>query len=116
VSEQIGWYLTIKFTGAAIQMAKGYWIARVDVSNEEAYGQYRELNGIAFSKFGGRFVVRGPAGKVVKGVPRKHNVVLEFPTYEAALACYESPEYQAAKRFLDLVGDIDLIIIPEYEV
>ena len=96
-------------------MTKGYWIARVDVSNEEAYGQYRELNCIAFTKFGGRFVVRGPAGKVVKGVPRKHNVVLEFPTYEAALACYESPEYQAAKKFLDLVGEVDLIIIPEYD-
>jgi uncharacterized protein (DUF1330 family) len=96
-------------------MAKGYWIARVDVLNEAAYGQYRELNGIAFAKFGGRFVVRGPAGKVVKGVAKKQNVVLEFPTYEAALDCYESPEYQAAKKFLDQVGEVDLIIMPEYE-
>jgi uncharacterized protein (DUF1330 family) len=112
---QFGGYLAIKFTWMGIQMTKGYWIARVDVSNEEAYGRYRELNGIAFSKFGGRFVVRGPAGKVVKGEPRKHNVVLEFPTYEAALACYESQEYQAAKKFLDLVGEVDLIIIPEYD-
>jgi uncharacterized protein (DUF1330 family) len=98
-----------------LRMTKGYWIARVDVSNEDAYKQYRELNGIAFSKFGGRFVVRGPAGKVVKGVSRKHNVVLEFPTYEDALACYESAEYQAAKNFLDQVGEVDLIIVPEYE-
>ena len=95
-------------------MGKGYWIARVDVADDEAYAKYRELNHIAFSKFDGRFIVRGPAGKVVKGVPRKHNVVLEFPTYEAALACYESPEYQAAKKFLDQVGEVDLIIIPEY--
>ncbi|XZE20499.1 DUF1330 domain-containing protein [Pirellulaceae bacterium SH449] len=96
-------------------MPKGYWIARVDVSNEEAYARYRELNGIAFAKFHGNFIVRGPAGKVVKGVPRQHNVVLEFPDYETALACYESPEYQAAKSHLDQAGEIDLIIMPGYE-
>lgn len=96
-------------------MAKGYWIARVDVANEEAYARYRELNGIAFAKFDGKFIVRGPAGKVVKGVPRQHNVVLEFPDYETALACYESPEYQAAKSHLDQAGEMDLIIVPGYE-
>lgn len=95
-------------------MAKGYWVARVDVTNEEAYGRYRELNAIAFAKYDGKFIVRGPAGKVVKGTPRKHNVVLEFKDYETALACYESPEYQAAKVFLDQVGEIDLVIVPGY--
>lgn len=93
---------------------KGYWIARVDVSNEEAYTRYRELNVIAFRKYGGAFIVRGPAGKVAKGTPRKHNVVVEFKDYDTALTCYESPEYQAAKVFLDQVGEIDLVIIPGY--
>ena len=96
-------------------MAKGYWVARVDVSNEEAYGRYRELNSIAFRKYGAKFLVRGPAGKVAKGTPRKHNVVLEFKDYETALACYESPEYQAAKVHLDSVGEIDLVIVPGTE-
>lgn len=95
-------------------MARGYWVARVDVSNEEAYARYRELNAIAFEKYGAKFLVRGPAGKVAKGTPRKHNVVLEFKDYETALACYESPEYQAAKVFLDQVGEIDLVIVPGY--
>ena len=96
-------------------MAKGYWIARVDVLDEDAYEKYRDLNHIAFSKYQARFVVRGSAGKVAKGTARKHNVVLEFPSYEAAMECYESPEYQAAKHFLDQAGDVDLIIIPGYE-
>lgn len=93
-------------------MAKGYWVARVDVANEEAYARYRALNAVAFEKYGATFLVRGPAGKVVKGTPRKHNVVLEFKDYNTALACYESPEYQAAKVFLDQVGEIDLVIVP----
>ncbi|MGL5445897.1 MAG: DUF1330 domain-containing protein [Rhabdaerophilum sp.] len=96
-------------------MAKGYWVARVDVSDEAAYARYRELNAVAFQKYGAKFLVRGPAGKVVKGTPRKHNVVLEFADYDTALACYESPEYQAAKVFLDQVGEIDLAIIPGFE-
>ncbi len=92
--------------------AKGYWVARVDVANAEAYARYRDLNAIAFEKYGARFLVRGPAGKVAKGQARQHNVVLEFKDYDTALACYESPEYQAAKVFLDQVGEIDLVIVP----
>lgn len=94
---------------------RGYWIARVDVTNPDAYGRYRELNAIAFQKYGGRFIVRGPAGKVARGSARKHNVVLEFKDYDTALACYESPEYQAARVFLDQVGEIDLVIVPGYQ-
>lgn len=94
--------------------AKGYWVARVDVKNAEAYARYRELNAVAFSKYGAKFLVRGPAGKVAKGVARQHNVVLEFADYDTALACYESPEYQAARVFLDQVGEIDLVIVPGF--
>jgi uncharacterized protein (DUF1330 family) len=95
--------------------AKGYWVARVDVADEDAYARYRALNVIAFEKFGGKFVVRGPAGRIIKGTPRKHNVVLEFPSYETAIACYESPEYQAALEWLNKVGEIDLVIIPGFQ-
>ena len=42
-------------------MAKGYWIGRVDVANEEAYKPYSAANAAIFRKYGGRFVVR--AGK-----------------------------------------------------
>jgi uncharacterized protein (DUF1330 family) len=96
-------------------MAKGYWIARVDVDNAEAYARYRELNGKAFAKFGARFIVRGPAGLVAKGTPRKHNVVIEFASYADALACYESEEYRAALAFLKDVGPTDLVIVEGYE-
>ena len=94
--------------------SKGYWIARVDVDNTDAYDRYRGLNGVAFAKFGGRFVVRGPAGKVARGTPRKHNVVIEFESYAQALACYESPEYQTAMQHLADAGPTDLVIIEGY--
>jgi uncharacterized protein (DUF1330 family) len=96
-------------------MARGYWVARVDVDNTEAYDRYRVLNGKAFAKFGAKFIVRGPAGKVVKGTPRKHNVVIEFESYEKALACYDSAEYQAALEHLKDVGPTDLVIVGGYD-
>lgn len=96
-------------------MTKGYWIARIDVDDAQAYERYRSMNGTAFAAFGGRFLVRGPAGKVVKGQARQHNVVIEFQSYAQALACFNSPEYQAAMAHLVQVGPADLVIIEGYD-
>ena len=46
---------------------------------------------------------------------RKHQVVIEFPTHEAALACYRSPEYQDASKYLKRGCDVDLVIIAGYD-
>jgi uncharacterized protein (DUF1330 family) len=92
-------------------MAKGYWIARVDVENEEEYARYRALNAVAFAKYGAKFLVRGGEYKLARGEGRKHNVVLEFKDEATARACYASPEYQEAVKHLALVGQVDLVII-----
>jgi uncharacterized protein (DUF1330 family) len=75
-------------------MAKGYWIGRVDVHNEEGYKPYAQANGAIFKKWGARYVVRGGKHTGVEGQARSRNVVIEFPDYETAMACYQSPEYQ----------------------
>ncbi|PTM39296.1 DUF1330 domain-containing protein [Bosea sp. 124] len=92
-------------------MAKGYWIARLDVENEEEYARYRALNAVAFAKYGAKFLVRGGEYKLARGEGRKHNVVLEFKDEATARACYASPEYQEAVKHLAQVGQVDLIII-----
>ena len=60
-------------------MTKGYWIARVDVKNEEGYRPYVAANPAIFKKFGGRFLVRGGKFDAVEGDSRARNVVIEFP-------------------------------------
>jgi uncharacterized protein (DUF1330 family) len=80
-------------------MPKGYWIARVDVRNEEGYKPYVTANAAIFKKFGARFVVRGGKFECPEGLSRSRNLVIEFPDYATALACYRSPdsaEYQGA--------------------
>ncbi|AOG06442.1 MAG: DUF1330 domain-containing protein [Bosea sp. (in: a-proteobacteria)] len=96
-------------------MAKGYWIARVDVDSEEEYARYRALNAVAFAKYGAKFLVRGGEYKLARGEGRKHNVVLEFKDEATARACYASPEYQEAVKHLALVGKVDLVIIGGYD-
>jgi uncharacterized protein (DUF1330 family) len=92
-------------------MAKGYWIARVDVHSDEGYKPYAAANPAIFKKFGGRYVVRGGKFDAVEGTSRSRNVVIEFDSYEQALACYNSPEYQANIKIRQAhsVGDIMII-------
>jgi uncharacterized protein (DUF1330 family) len=94
---------------------KGYWIAHVDVRDAEGYKAYQAANARPFGMYGARFLVRGGRQDVVEGEQRSRCVVMEFPSYDAALACYRSPEYQAAKALRQGKGDIDLIVIEGYD-
>jgi uncharacterized protein (DUF1330 family) len=96
-------------------MPKAYWIGRVDVHDAEAYKGYAAANAAAFTKFGARFLVRGGSFETVEGKARGRNVVIEFPTYEAAIDCWNSPEYQAAKALRDGHAEADIIVIEGYD-
>jgi len=96
-------------------MAKGYWVARVDVHNEDGYKAYAAGNPVIFNKFGGRYVVRGGRFTNPEGDSRSRNVVIEFKDYDTALACYQSPEYQANIKVRQPHSLADLIIIEGYD-
>jgi uncharacterized protein (DUF1330 family) len=96
-------------------MAKGYWIAHVDVTNPEGYKEYVALNAKAFEKYGAKFLVRGGQFTLKSGTARARHVVLEFKDYATALACYESPEYKAACAVRDKNSTADVIVIEGYE-
>ena len=90
---------------------KGYWIGHVTVDDPQAYQAYREANAAAFAKYGARFLVRGGPQEVVEGDLRPRAVVIEFPSLEAARACYLSPEYQRALSLRTPVSTADLAIV-----
>lgn len=96
-------------------MAKGYWIAHVDVTDPEGYKEYVALNAKAFAKYDAKFVVRGGQFTAKSGTPRARHVVLEFKDYATALACYESPEYKAAAAVRDKYSTADVIVIEGYD-
>jgi uncharacterized protein (DUF1330 family) len=95
-------------------MAKAYWIARIDVSDSEAYKNYALANQAAFKKYGATYLVRGGEVTCVEGASRARNVVIEFPSLQAAKDCYASKEYAVAKAMRDGASVGDLIIIEGY--
>jgi uncharacterized protein (DUF1330 family) len=96
-------------------MSKGYWIARVDVADAEQFKKYAAANAAPIARFGGRFLVRGGRFETPEGASRTRNVVVEFPSYEAALDCWHSPDYQAAVQLRLPVSTVDLIVIEGYD-
>lgn len=96
-------------------MPKGYWIANNRVDDAEVYEQYKAANAVAFAEYGARFLVRGGAQKGVEGDVHPRTVVIEFPSYEAARACYDSAGYQAAKAIREAVSEGRLIIVEGYD-
>jgi uncharacterized protein (DUF1330 family) len=94
---------------------KGYWIGHIDVTEPEGYKAYMAADMAPLGKFGGRFLVRGGRREVVEGSVRSRTVVLEFPSYQTALDCYRSPDYQAAKKHRDGRAEFDLFIIEGYD-
>ena len=88
-----------------------YWIAHVEVSDPEAYGRYAKLASEAIAAHGGRFLARGGRYLQLEGRDRARNVLAEFPSLEAAEACYRSPAYQAALAHARGAAERDLVIV-----
>ncbi len=92
-------------------MTKGYWIVRADITDAEKYKEYAAKAPLAVAKFGGKFIVRAGESILVEGATRSRNTLIEFPSYQAAIDCWESPAYQDAKKLRLNAGDLDIVII-----
>lgn len=89
------------------------WISHIHVTDAESFARYSELAGPAIKAGGGEFLCRGGRYQQMEGNDRKRNVVVRFPSLEAAVACYESPAYQAALVHAKHASERDLVIVEE---
>lgn len=96
-------------------MPKAYWIAHVDVRDADRYKDYVAGAKPAFERYGAKFLARGGPYETLEGQGRGRNVVIEFPSMQAARDCYNSPEYQAAKAIRQTVADAEMILVEAYE-
>ncbi|MEM8698940.1 MAG: DUF1330 domain-containing protein [Pseudomonadota bacterium] len=92
-------------------MPKGYWIAHVTVSDPDKYPDYIAGARAAFEAHGATFLARGGAWTECEGgMGRERHVLIEFPTYQAALDCYNSEAYQAAKAHREEAGTATVVV------
>ena len=97
-------------------MAKTYWIARVDLHGDpETYKKYVETAKPAFARHQAKFLARGGKTEVLEGKARARNVIIEFPSMEEALACYNSPEYTAARAIRQTISEGEFVLVEGVE-
>lgn len=78
-------------------MGKGYWILHADVIDAERFERYRERMREALAAHEHNYLVRGGLQDPLEGVVRGRTVVIEFPTYDAALACWHDSAVASAR-------------------
>lgn len=89
------------------------WIAHVDVKDADAYGKYAAIATVAIADHGGVFLARAGRYQQMEGKDRPRNVVARFPSFEAAVACYNSPKYQEGLSIALGAAERDLVIVEE---
>ena len=92
-------------------MPKGYWIVHVTITDPENYPTYMAKAGAVITGMGGVYIARGGQNEVVEGSLKSRHVIIEFESYEAAMTCYRSPEYQEALKLREAYGESDVVIV-----
>jgi uncharacterized protein (DUF1330 family) len=97
-------------------MPKAYWVSSYrSVSNPDAVAEYAKLAGPAIAKAGGKFLARGVAAKTYEAGLKQRIVVIEFPSVDAAVACHDGADYQAALKLFNNAGERDFRIVEGLE-
>ncbi len=92
-------------------MPKGYIIAQVTVKNPEAYKEYVERDTPILLGHGGKFVIRGGRAQIMEGTAHERQVVIEFPSFDAAMAAYNDPAYQEVAEIRRRNADSTIILV-----
>lgn len=93
-----------------------YFVAFVDIKNEEKFRAYQGVAGAAFAAYGAKFLTRGGKHSVFEGPDETRTCVLvEFPSAEKATAFWNSPEYQAAIKLREGAAEMHVLLLEGQE-
>jgi uncharacterized protein (DUF1330 family) len=89
-----------------------YWIARARITDPVTYKKYTDRVPEIIARYRGKVLARGGAYRMMAGPDNfGRHVVIEFPTFADAVACFESPEYQAAAANRIAGGVVETVIV-----
>ena len=96
-------------------MPKGYWIVNNDITDPAAYEGYKAANAAPLQRYRGKFLVRAGTQQASEGDGHPRSVIIEFPSYADAVACYDDTEYQAAVRIRQSAAQGLFVIVEGYD-
>src|SRR5215469_17041099 len=90
-----------------------YWVARSKINDPVEYKKYTDRLPPIFARYGAKILARGSRYQLMEGPDKFHRfVVIEFPTFDQAVACFTSPEYEEAAAFRRSgAGEVETIIV-----
>lgn len=92
-------------------MKPAYWMGHIEVHDADSYAKYAELAGKAVAEHGGEFLVRAGRYRVMEGVDMPRHVLSRFPSFDAAVACYESETYQEALKYALPAATRNIVVV-----
>ena len=99
--------------GITERLMPAYWVARSKVNDPVVYKKYTDFVPGILAKYGGKVLARGGRFEILEGPDKFHRfIVIEFPTFEQGVACFRSPEYDAAAAFRRSgAGEVETIMV-----
>ena len=90
-----------------------YWVARAKIIDPVEYKKYTDLVPAIIARYGGKVLARGGRFQIMEGPDKFHRfVVIEFPSLEQGVACFQSPEYQQAAAFRRAgAGEVETVVV-----
>ena len=96
---------------------RGYWVALYKkIDNAENLKKYSSIVTPIIKKFGGKPLVRGGEHKCLEGENFLRTVIWEFPSYDVAIECHESKEYQEGWSLAKDTTERNLQIIQGFNI
>ena len=92
---------------------RGYLVATVEITDPEGFGRYGEAVSPLVARHGGRYLIRGGEAETREGAPMtRRQVVIEFPSMEAARAFYDDPDYAPVRAMRFASASTNLALVP----
>ncbi|HUL93372.1 MAG TPA: DUF1330 domain-containing protein [Burkholderiales bacterium] len=91
-----------------------YWLARARVNDPVEYRKYTDRVPAILAKYGAKVLARGGRYQTLEGAEKFNRfVVIEFPSLEQGVACFNSQEYQEAAAFRrrNKAGENELVMV-----
>ncbi|ANH82756.1 hypothetical protein A8C56_18815 [Niabella ginsenosidivorans] len=93
-----------------------YYINSYDIEDEAEFEKYPPKVRPLLEKYGAEVLASDTNALPVEGTARKMNAIIKFPSLEAALQCYNDPEYAAIKEIRHRsVKNCTMVLVKAFE-